>query len=269
MNMKKQKFNPELLKEELKRFRMLETYNFYQEEKKAPPYDDTDNLILGVVDEQGDEEAADQIGKDLGVDDAPPPPGTAQDGPAPEEPAGGAPPDAAAEPVGGPPPAEPAGGAPPPPAEPAEPSAIPPAEPAEDEEEVDVTALVKGSKEAEKSAKKASFFSSMLMKKLDDLEKRVADMDKVTRQIDDLEKEFKLRNPTNVEKLEMQSLKSGPYTQKLSDYWSDKEGQYDVMDTDKKKEYVLTKDTLDRDYSEPDIKKSFNIDDEDYEEEDF
>jgi len=261
--MKKQNFNPKLLKEELKRFKMLEGYDFYHEEKELPDYDKP--LLLGnTIDEEDDEAAADEIGQDLGVDDAgaPPDAGAPQDGPAPEAgaPEAGAPPaepaaDAGAAPdAGAPPPVEPA-------AEPA-PSVLD--EPAEDEEEIDVTALVNGSKDAKKSADKAQFYSSMLLKKLDDLEKRVGDMDKVTRQIDDLEAQFKLRNPTPNEKLEMQSVVSGPYTQKLSDYWSEKEGAYDVMDVNKKKEYVLTKQNLEQGYSEPDIKKSFDVE---YEEE--
>jgi hypothetical protein len=223
---------------------MLENYDFYHEEKEIPNYDKP--LLLGNdIEEQDDEAAADEIGKDLGVDNT-------EDQPAPEAPQDGPAPD---------------GSVPPPPMPPEQ--APPAPAPANDETEVDVTALVKGSEEAKQSADKASFFSSMLLKKLDDLEKRVGDMDKVTQQIDNLESQFKLRNPTDNEKLEMRSLNSGPYTQKLSDYWADKEGQYDVMDVNKKKEFVLTKQNLDQDYSEPDIKKSFNIDADDFEEEDI
>ena len=42
--MKKTKFKPELLNEELKKFRLLCEYDFYQEKKEAPEYKD---IILG------------------------------------------------------------------------------------------------------------------------------------------------------------------------------------------------------------------------------
>jgi hypothetical protein len=53
---------------------------------------------------------------------------------------------------------------------------------------------------------------------------------------------------------------------KLTDFWSEKEGQYDVMNVDKKKEYVLTKDDINRTYSDSEIKRSFDVG---YEEEDI
>lgn len=245
--MKRNKFNPELLKEELKRFKMLENYDFYHEDREMGNYDNTNKLLLGsdLEEEENpeankdvDNQAADQIGADLGVDNTEEP--VADMPPAPEVPS-------EIPPTPTPAPVEPEAEA--------------------EAEEIDVTALVKGSEEAKDSANKASMYSAMLLKKLEDLENRVGDMDKVTRKIDDLETQFKLRNPTENEKLEMRSLNSGPYTQKLSDYWIDKEGQYDVMDVNQKKEYVLTKQNLEQDYSEPQIKKSFDVND--YEEEDI
>jgi hypothetical protein len=142
-------------------------------------------------------------------------------------------------------------------------------EPAGDEVELDVTDLVDSTDEAKSAADKASHNTKLLMKKLEDLESRIASMDAVSGKIDALEKEIVKRNPTNVEKLEMQSLHSGPYTQKLTDYWADKHGAYDVMGNDKKEEYVLDKDTVDYDYSENDIKQSFAVKPDEYEEEDI
>ena len=140
--------------------------------------------------------------------------------------------------------------------------------PAGDEVELDVTDLVDSTDEAKSAADKASQNTQLLMKKLEDLESRIASMDAVSGKIEALEKEIVKRNPTNVEKLEMQSLHSGPYTQKLSDYWADKHGAYDVMNNDKQ-EYVLDKDTIDSDYSEGNIKQSFAVKPEEYEEEDI
>jgi hypothetical protein len=146
---------------------------------------------------------------------------------------------------------------------------VPMEEPAGDEVELDVTDLVDSTDEAKSAADKASHNTKLLMKKLEDLESRIASMDAVSGKIDALEKEIVKRNPTNVEKLEMQSLHSGPYTQKLTDYWADKHGAYDVMGNDKKEEYVLDKDTVDYDYSENDIKQSFAVKPDEYEEEDI
>jgi hypothetical protein len=142
-------------------------------------------------------------------------------------------------------------------------------EPASDDVEVDVTELVKGSEEAKMAADRASQNSEMLLQKLSDLESRVASMDNVSSKIAELEQEIIKRNPTPVEKLEMRSLSSFPYSQKLTDYWADKKGAYDVMGDEKEdEEYTLTQDDVDSSYSEGDIKQSFTVKD-DYEEEDI
>ena len=265
--MKKTKFNPELLKEELNRFKSINEYSFGMRERNL----DDDDLILGsnpFLDEADEDPdaAGDAIANDLGVT----PPGEepqAGDAPAPPTDFGGeaqagdaAMPPAEPNPANAEEPAMP---------EPAMPPVEPTVEPAADEEEIDVTELVDSTQDAKSAANKASHNTQLLMKKLEDLESRIASMDAVSGKIDALEKEIVKRNPTNVEKLEMQSLHSGPYTQKLTDYWADKHGAYDVMGNDKKEEYVLDKDTIDSDYSEGDIKQSFAVKPEDYEEEDI
>lgn len=245
---KKNKFNPQLLKEELNRFKMLESYSFYTGKQEMPEYDEKkDNLILGNELEEADEEelspdaAADDIANELGIDDAQ---GTE------------ATPEAPIDDMGG--------------DVPSTPEAAPAMEePASDDIEIDVTELVKGSEEAKMAADRASQNSEMLLQKLADLESRVASMDSVSGKIAELEQEIIKRNPTPVEKLEMRSLSSYPYSQKLTDYWSDKEGAYDVMGKEKEEEeYTLTQDDVDSSYSEGDIKKSFTVKD-DYEEEDI
>ena len=245
---KKNKFNPQLLKEELNRFKMLESYSFYTGKQEMPEYDEKkDNLILGNELEEADEEelspdaAADDIANELGIDDAQ---GTE------------ATPEAPIDDMGG--------------DVPPTPEAAPAMEePASDDIEIDVTELVKGSEEAKMAADRASQNSEMLLQKLADLESRVASMDSVSGKIAELEQEIIKRNPTPVEKLEMRSLSSYPYSQKLTDYWSDKEGAYDVMGKEKEEEeYTLTQDDVDSSYSEGDIKKSFTVKD-DYEEEDI
>lgn len=246
--MKKTKFNPELLKEELNRFKLINEYSFYKE-ADSDKYDESD-LLFGnssYLDEADEEpEGVDAIANDLGVD----------------TPEAGAPAEPMEEPMGEPETPDATMEPPMPPAEPVE-------EPAGDEVELDVTDLVDSTDEAKSAADKASKNTQLLMKKLEDLESRIASMDAVSGKIDALEKEIVKRNPTNVEKLEMQSLHSGPYTQKLSDYWADKHGAYDVMGNDKPKEYVLNKDTVDSDYSESDVKQSFAVKPDEYEEEDI
>lgn len=250
----KKKLNPELLKEELKKFRLLSEYDFYQEKKELPEYKSDLDEADAPDDATDVDDAADAVAGDLGVD------------------AGGD--DSEGGDKGD---AETTGDIPEPDAdmndmddmgeEPmdAEPESAP--MPDANEEEVDVTALVKGSEEAKLSADHASHNTEMLMHKLDALEAHVANMDKIGAKIEDLEKEIIKRNPTPVEKLEMRSLDSYPYSQKLTDYWADKEGAYNVMNTEKKpKEYVLTKDDVDNGYSDNNIKKSFEVNDE-YDEE--
>ena len=76
----------------------------------------------------------------------------------------------------------------------------------------------------------------------------------------------KAQTPTPEEKIEMRSLDSYPYSVKLTDFWSSQEGQYDIVDKEDEepKEYVLTQDDIDNDYSSADIQSSF--DEEDIEE---
>jgi len=75
-----------------------------------------------------------------------------------------------------------------------------------------------------------------------------------------LEKEIERRNPTPVEKLEMRSMDSFPYSIKLTDYWQDKEG-YDV-NGEEEEDYTLTQQDVD-DYSSTEIEDSFNYDEND------
>ena len=252
---KTNKFNPQLLKEELNRFKMLESYSFYTGKQEMPEYDEKkDNLILGNELEEAEEEAspeaaADDIANELGIDDTQ---------------GGEATPEAPTDDMGG----DISGDVPPTP----ETDMAPPMEePASDDVEIDVTELVKGSEDAKMAADKASQNSEMLLQKLSDLESRVASMDNVSSKISELEQEIIKRNPTPVEKLEMRSLSSYPYSQKLTDYWADKKGAYDVMGNEKEEgeeEYTLTQDDVDNSYSEGDIKQSFTVKD-DYEEEDI
>lgn len=259
----KNKFNPELLKEELKKFKILSEWDFYQESEKPELL--YGNKVLDEADEENPDAAADDIAGDLGVDapDDAPADDMGGDVPPPDDMGGG-------DDMGAPP----AGDAPPAPApmpEPAAPAPMPePAAPEEDVEEVDITDLVQDSKRTKQTSFMANQHTKMLLQKFEELEARVSQMDRVTQQIEDLEHEIIKRNPTPVENLEMQTIHSAPYTQKLSDYWADKEGPYDVMhNKNKPKEYILTQDDVDSDYSDINVRKSFGASPDEYEEEDY
>lgn len=136
------------------------------------------------------------------------------------------------------------------------------------EVEVDVTDIVKDTKETKDAVNSGNQKVDELLNKLKDLETKLASMDSLTTKIDNLESEFEKRNPTPEEKLEMRSLDSFPYNLKLTDYWSGKEGAYNVLNNDNnnvvpmgkepaEKEYVLTQDEIENDYSEGDVSDSF------------
>lgn len=255
--MKKNKFKPELLNEELKKFKLLYEYNFYTGEEVAHGYETDKPVILGdesgafmsEADEDANtDDATDAIASDLGLE--PSDDTTAGD----NEETGDLPDETPEE-------------------EDITPDETPEEEPVADDSndiEVDVTSLVKGSEEAKAAADKATANTEALLQKLTDLESKIASMDAISAKINNLEQEIVKRNPTPVEKLEMRSLSSYPYSQKLTDYWADKQGAYDVMGTgDEKKEYVLTQNDVDQDYSEPQIKQSFGVNPDEYEEEEI
>ena len=117
--------------------------------------------------------------------------------------------------------------------------------------ELDITDLVKSQQSVEK--KQEEYFDN-LFKHLEGLESKLSDMDSIMNKLNDLEaKVEKYRVKTPEEKLELRSLDSGPFNQKLSDFFEDKQ---EDMEKSGKNEYVLTKDDVES-YSPGDIKKSF------------
>ena len=126
---------------------------------------------------------------------------------------------------------------------------------AEDEEaeEIDITDLVTSQQEIQ--AKQDEFMDSMFSK-LDDLASKLENMDQIMNKINDLETKFdKYRPKTPEEKLELRSLDSYPFNQKLSDFFEDKK---DEMEETGKNEYVLTSDEVEN-FSPNEVKKTFNI----------
>ena len=119
-------------------------------------------------------------------------------------------------------------------------------------EELDITDLVTTQKDM--SEKQEEYMESM-MDRLDDLTSKLSDMDQILQKINDLEtKVEKYRQKSPEEKLQLRSLDSYPYNQKLTDFFMDKGEE---MERSGKNEYVLTSDEVEN-YSDGDIKKSFD-----------
>ena len=128
----------------------------------------------------------------------------------------------------------------------------------DDTVEVDVTDIVDKAEQTRTEIEGMTSKMDELLGKLGELESQVSGMDQVIGKIENLEKEIEERNPTPVERLEMRSMDSFPYSVTLTDYWSDKEG-YDVGGEEEKEEYTITKGDVDS-YSATEIEDSFGYD---------
>jgi hypothetical protein len=128
-----------------------------------------------------------------------------------------------------------------------------------DAEELDITDLVTAQQEIKD---KQDEFMDGIFSKLDDLQSRLENMDGILQKIDSLEaKVEKMRPKTPEEKLELRSLDSGPFKQKLSDFFDEKKSE---MEMSGKNEYVLTSDEVEN-FSPSEIKKTFNVYDDEEE----
>jgi len=179
----------------------------------------------------------------------PPPPPGAVTGDAPEDTAT-TPPAAGAEEGTTPPPAE---------TEPVDIANDPDVEKVGDEgseetgtEELEITDLVKSQQNIE--TKQEEYFNN-LFNQLSSLENKLSDMEGIFTKLNDIEAKIeKYREKTPQEKLELRSLDSGPYNQKLSDFFVDKEQD---MEKSGKNEYVLTTDEVES-FTPSEIKTTFN-----------
>lgn len=118
------------------------------------------------------------------------------------------------------------------------------------DEEIEVTDLVKSQKNIE--GKQEEYFEN-LFRQLQDLESRLTDMDSIVNKLNDIEAKIeKYRTKTPEEKLELRSIDSAPFNQKLTQFFQDKEEDLNATG----KEYVLTSDEIE-DFSPDEIKGSF------------
>ena len=208
--------------EEIKRYNTINNYIFEQDAAALPP-----------------------IPEDPAAGALPPPPGDAAGAPV--------------DPTAPAPPAPPAEGETPSPVDVAtDPDVEEVGKDEEDKEELEITDLVDSQKNIEQ--KQEEYFNQ-LFGQLESLESKLKEMDGLIDAVNSLEQKFeKYRPKTPEEKLELRSLDSGPFKQKLSDFFEDK---MEEMEKSGKNEYVLTTDEVE-DFSPKEIKTTFDTyDDED------
>jgi hypothetical protein len=192
------------------------------------------------------------INKYINEQELPPPP---MEDPAAMSPAG----DMGAPPAGDPAAMPPAGETPPPvdaTPEPIDTESDPDVEEVgkedEETEELDITDLVTSQKNVE--TKQEEYFQN-LFNQLKSMEEKLSEMDNLMTSINNLEAKVEKYRPKSAqEKLELRTLDSGPFKQKLSDFFQDKQGE---MEQSGKNEYILTTDEVE-DYSPSEIEDSFN-----------
>jgi hypothetical protein len=119
-------------------------------------------------------------------------------------------------------------------------------------EELEITDLVKSQQNIE--TKQEEYFNN-LFNQLSSLENKLSDMEGIFTKLNDIEAKIeKYREKTPQEKLELRSIDSGPFNQKLSDFFVDKEQD---MEKSGKNEYVLTTDDVES-FTPAEIKTTFN-----------
>jgi len=119
-------------------------------------------------------------------------------------------------------------------------------------EELEITDLVKSQQNIE--TKQEEYFNN-LFNQLNGLESKLKDMEGIFTKLNDIEAKIeKYREKTPQEKLELRSLDSGPFNQKLSDFFVDKEQE---MEKSGKNEYILTTDEVES-FTPSEIKTTFN-----------
>lgn len=134
----------------------------------------------------------------------------------------------------------------------------------DDTEEMDITDLVNMTKSIKKQLDDvqgqgqntdATQKMDDIFNKLGELETKLSEMDNVIAKIDKLGAEIEQAKPkTPMEKLEMRSLDSYPFSKNPSEFFNEKQQE---MKASGKNEYVLTKNDVEN-YGKYEIMKSFN-----------
>ena len=115
-------------------------------------------------------------------------------------------------------------------------------QPTEGDDVVDVSELTDAQEDTEKEIEQMDNKFSAVMKQLGAFEELIRNNDD---KIEQLKAEFERRNPTQVEKLSMNTAKGGPFNVSPEEYWDEKQAtsNYSIEDDDNGKEqgqYVIT-----------------------------
>lgn len=148
------------------------------------------------------------------------------------------------------------------------------------ETEIDVSDIVNSQKEIGTSIKDSSQKIDALMARLNDLERKLSNMDSIANQVGSLQKSIEnITPPTPKERLDMISLDSEPFNQKVDDYWDNKQDklkQFRSMQrgesnmgpigksNGKGKPGEMFVDPNDDEFIDAEVKDSFNPDDDDF-----
>jgi hypothetical protein len=124
-------------------------------------------------------------------------------------------------------------------------------------EELEITDLVTSQKNIE--TKQEEYFNN-LFSQLSNLESKLKDMDQIVAKLNTLENKIeKYREKSPQEKLDLRKYDSYPFNQKLSDFFTDKQDEFEKTG---KTDYVLTSDDV-TDISDSEIKDTFSPTEED------
>ena len=143
-------------------------------------------------------------------------------------------------------------------------------EPEEEEDVIDVDDLTKAQEKVNDKVNSVGrdlgVVDDRIEKLIGAIENLQGMFDKNNQEISDLKAEFEKRNPTQIEKLNLRSLKSFPFGEYPSDYWQNKEATsnysaYSDNEEPTSHEYVITNNDVD-DFNEREISDSFAVADE-------
>lgn len=119
-------------------------------------------------------------------------------------------------------------------------------------EELDITELVKSQKDIQQ---KQEDYISMMTSKLDDLEQKLSQMDNIFQKINNIEANLERYRPKSPEeKLQLRSLDSYPFNQKLTDFFTEKS---EDMEKTGKNQYILRPEDIE-DVDTRQIRKTFD-----------
>lgn len=123
-----------------------------------------------------------------------------------------------------------------------------------DDDVVDVTDLTDAQEETEETVKHMGAKFEKAFKYLKQWEDQIKHTEALikanNKKIDDLKAEFEKRNPTQIEKLSMQTAKSGPFSVTPEEYWDEKEATSNYSTEDDhngvgQEQYTITKNDID------------------------